>query len=52
MLCITIIDAMAGAFMVSAQATGNIRVYQSVVGSILLFIVPVSYFVLKLGGDP
>ena len=38
--------------MVSAQATGNIRVYQSVVGSILLFIVPVSYFVLKLGGDP
>lgn len=47
MLCTTIIDAMAGAFMVSAQATGAVRVYQSVVGGILLTIVPVSYIVLK-----
>lgn len=52
MLCATIIDAMAGAFMVSAQATGAVRVYQSVVGGILLTIVPVSYIVLKAGAEP
>ncbi len=52
MLCATIIDAMAGAFMVSAQATGAVRVYQSVVGGILLTIVPVSYIVLKTGAEP
>lgn len=52
MLCATIIDGMAGAFMVSAQATGAVRVYQSVVGGILLTIVPVSYIVLKVGAEP
>ncbi len=52
MLCITIIDAMAGALMVSAQATGKVRLYQSVVGGILLLIVPVSYIVLELGAAP
>ena len=36
MLCITIIDAMGGAFMVAAQSTGRVRFYQSVVGGILL----------------
>lgn len=49
MLCTTIIDAMAGAFMVSAQATGAVRVYQSVVGGILLTIVPVSYIDVENG---
>lgn len=49
MLCITIIDAMGGAFMVAAQSTGRVRFYQSVVGGILLAIVPVSYVVLRLG---
>lgn len=52
MLCVTIMDAMAGAFMVSVQATGRVRVYQSVVGGILLTIVPLSWLVLKAGGAP
>ncbi|WP_347152682.1 lipopolysaccharide biosynthesis protein [Phocaeicola vulgatus] len=52
MLCITIIDAMGGAFMVAAQSTGRVRFYQSVVGGILLAIVPVSYVVLRLGAAP
>ena len=43
---------MAGAFMVAAQSTGRIRVYQSVIGGILLSIVPISYLVLKLGAEP
>lgn len=51
-LCTTIIDAVANPLMISAQATGKIRVYQSVVGGILLAILPISYIVLKLGGNP
>lgn len=52
MLCIAIIDAVANPLMVSAAATGKVKVYQSVVGGILLAIVPISYIVLKLGGNP
>ncbi len=52
MLCVTIIDAMAGPLMTSAAASGRVKVYQSVVGGILLMILPISYIVLKLGGNP
>lgn len=51
-LCVTIIDAVANPLMVSAQATGKIKLYQSAVGGILLMILPSSYIVLKLGGNP
>lgn len=52
MLCVTIIDAVANPLMISAQATGKVRLYQSVIGGILLAILPLSYVVLKLGGNP
>ncbi len=52
MLCISILDAMANPLMISAAATGKVKVYQSVVGGILLAVVPISYIVLKLGGTP
>lgn len=52
MLCVTTIDAVANPLMVSAQATGNVRLYQSVVGGILLAILPISYVALRLGGSP
>lgn len=51
-LITSIIDASSNSLMVSAQATGNIKKYQSVVGGILLFILPISYLVLKIGGAP
>lgn len=51
-LCVTILDAVSNPLMVSAQATGKIKVYQSVVGGILLMIFPIAYIVLKLGGNP
>ena len=51
-LCVTIIDSVANPLMVSAQATGKIKVYQSAIGGILLMILPTAYIVLKLGGDP
>lgn len=52
LLCVTIIDAVANPLIVSAAATGQVRRYQSVVGGILLFILPLSYLILKLGGSP
>ena len=51
-LCVTIIDSVANPLMVSATATGKVKVYQSVIGGILLMILPVSYVVLKMGGNP
>jgi len=51
-ICISIIDAVARPLMVAAAATGDVKVYQSVVGGILLAILPISYVVLKLGGNP
>lgn len=52
MLAICVIDAMANPFMTAASATGKVKVYQLVIGSILLLIVPISYMVLKIGGVP
>lgn len=51
-LCIMLIEALANPLMVSSQATGKVKVYQIVVGGILLLIVPMAYLVLKLGGIP
>lgn len=51
-ICISIIDAVANPLMNSAAATGKVKIYQSMVGSILLTIVPISYIVLKMGGNP
>lgn len=48
-LATIIIDSMAKPLMQAAAATGRVRRYQSVVGGILLTIVPIAYIVLKLG---
>ncbi|MCM1313385.1 MAG: oligosaccharide flippase family protein [Bacteroides sp.] len=52
MILTMLVDSTANPLMVSAAATGRVKVYQSVVGGILLSIVPISYCVLKLGGEP
>ena len=52
MLCIIIVDAAANPFMVSVAATGKVKFYQSVIGCVMIMIVPVAYIALKLGGDP
>lgn len=52
MLCVVMVDSIANPLMTAAAATGRVKVYQSVVGGILLLIVPISYIVLKLGGNP
>lgn len=52
MLCISMVDAISNPFMTASAATGRVKVYQSVVGGILLTIVPLAYIPLKLGADP
>lgn len=52
MILILLIDSTANPLMVSASATGKIKVYQSVIGGLLLLILPLSYIVLKFGGAP
>lgn len=52
LLCIMIMDTMARPLMTAAAATGDVKKYQSIIGGILLLIVPIAYLVLKLGGTP
>lgn len=49
MIGISLIYTIANPCVVANQATGKVKVYQAVVGSILLMILPVSYVALKLG---
>lgn len=46
------IEAISNPFMIGASATGKIKKYHLIIGSILLLVVPISYFFLKLGFDP
>lgn len=48
----TIIIAVSRPLMIAATATGKVRLYQSIIGGLLIMILPVSYVTLKLGGDP
>lgn len=47
-----LINCISAPLMTSAQATGKIKLYQTLVGGILLLNLPISYLVLKLGGEP
>jgi O-antigen/teichoic acid export membrane protein len=47
-----LIDCISGPLMTAAQASGKIKVYQVIVGGILLMILPFSYLFLKLDFPP
>lgn len=49
MICISLIFTTANPCAIANQATGKVRTYQMVEGSVLLTILPLSYMVLKLG---
>jgi O-antigen/teichoic acid export membrane protein len=51
-LVIILIDCVSGPLMTAIQATGKIKVYQTVVGSLLMLILPISYVLLKQGYSP
>lgn len=47
-----LIDSISSPLITSAQATGKIKLYQSVVGGILLLNLPFSYLLLRIGSEP
>lgn len=49
MLCTTWVYAISNPLITAASATGKIKLYQSVVGGLLLLILPISYLCLRLG---
>lgn len=51
-IAVALVDSISNPLMTLAQATGKIALYQSVVGSLLLLNLPVSYIFLRLGYPP
>jgi len=53
-LCLinVLIDCLSGSLMTGMQATGKIKWYQIIVGTLVFLNLPISYFVLKLGAKP
>ena len=51
-IAISAVDCMATPLMTAAHATGNIKLYQSSVGTMTILNVPISYVFLKLGCSP
>jgi len=51
-LVVILIDSVSGSLMTAIQATGKIKVYQVVVGSLLILILPLSYLFLQHGYSP
>src|SRR5690606_20021982 len=47
-----LIDCISGPLMVAVQATGKIRSYQILVGSLIILTLPIAAFWLYLGGKP
>jgi O-antigen/teichoic acid export membrane protein len=47
-----LIDTISGPLMTAAQASGKIKLYQGVVGGLLILILPISYLFLKLDFPP
>lgn len=47
-----LIDSISYPLMAAAQATGKIKLYQSLVGGVLLLNLPVSYLFLQFGARP
>ena len=48
----SLIDSLSGALMTGVQATGRIKLYQSVIGGVLLLILPISYILLSYNFEP
>ena len=51
-LVVTVLSSVANPLMVANAATGRVRIYQSVIGGLMILILPISYIVLELGVAP
>ncbi|WP_321424546.1 lipopolysaccharide biosynthesis protein [uncultured Bacteroides sp.] len=49
MLCITLLNPLSSPCSIANQATGNVKVFQAIVGGFLILILPISYVALSLG---
>lgn len=47
-----LVDCISGPLMTAAQASGKIKLYQGVVGGLLILNLPISYVLLKMGLPP
>lgn len=47
-----LIDSISGPLMTAAQASGNIKLYQGVVGGLIILNLPISYLFLNFGSSP
>ncbi len=52
LLMILIVQHVAGTLVAAISATGDIKRYQIITGSLMISVVPVAYVVLKMGGAP
>jgi len=52
LLVVLIVQQVARTLTAAISATGNIKKFQIVTGSLMILVVPVAYVVLKLGGAP
>ncbi len=51
-ILISLVDALAGPFWISAQAIGSIKAYNIVLTAINLLVLPVAFVLLKMGYSP
>ncbi len=51
-LIIIFVDVVANPLMISSAATGNVKVYQTVISLVMLSVLPIAYMVLKSGAAP
>lgn len=52
MLITVLIDSISGTLMIASQASGKIKVYQIIMGSIIILNLPISYIFMKNGFNP
>lgn len=51
-LIILLIDCISGPLMIGAQATGNIKWYQIIIGTLIFLNLPIAYVLLKIYKNP
>lgn len=51
-LLTTWINSIANPLIISVKATGKVKLYEGTVGGLMLFILPISYVLLRLGYPP
>lgn len=45
-------DALSGPLWISVHATGNIKIYQSLISILLLLTIPIALIIVEIGGNP